>query len=156
MSTPTCTAPVVVVALLGQRRGERPAGDLDDLEGAYDAAAVARQHLRRRRRVDARPAARALRAGPDLGELLLEPLAYVGIGARELELVEDRAGVERRTAHQHGETPLPRQSSITSRAQPWNSATVAGSVTSSTSSRWWVIPRRSSGGSFAVPMSMPR
>jgi hypothetical protein len=60
-----------------------------------------RQHLRPRRGIDlGQPAVQHL--GAELGELTLQPRAYAGVGARELELVQDRPGVERRAADQDG------------------------------------------------------
>ena len=96
----------VVVALLGQRGGERPAGDLHDLEGPYDAAPVAGHHLPGRLRVDLRETC-VQRRGPDLVELGLQPGPHGLVGPRELELVEDRPRVERRPAHQDGDDPAP-------------------------------------------------
>ncbi len=55
-----------------------------------------------------------------------------------------------------GVRPCASSPSMTPRAIRWYSATLAATVTSQTSSRWWVIPPCSPGVSLAVPMSMPR
>ena len=89
------------------------------------------------------------------GQLGLAADRDVGIGARELELVEHGPQIQRGAADEHRDDLAARQSEIASRAQPWNSATVAGSPTSSRSSRWCGTPRRSSSASLAVPMSIP-
>ena len=55
-----------------------------------------------------------------------------------------------------GTAPRDMIASISAAAFSWYRATEAFSVTSRTSSWWCTMPRRCSGGSLAVPMSIPR
>ena len=146
----------VVRRRLGQRRGERRAGQLDHLQRPDDPPAVAGQDAGRRGRVR-RAQPRVQRRGADRGQLRLQPRPHRRVGAGELELAPAppaRTGPEPPTSS--GTRPRARMSSTAARASRWYSATLAGSVTSQMSSRWCGTPSRSAGVSLAVPMSMPR
>ena len=138
-----------------KRRGERTSGDLDDLERAYDAAAVVGPDVARGDRVDLGQSL-VQHLGPPRRQIGFEPAADGLVGARELEPVEHGPRVERRPADEHGTCSRARRSAIAVRAHCWNSATVSDSETSSRSTRWCGMPRRSATGCFAVPTSMPR
>ncbi len=146
------------VDVLEVREGgaERPPGDLDDLERADDAPAV----------VGADPLGGL---GVELGqsgvqrgradglELGLPAGAHLLVGARELEPVQDRAGVERGAADQDRDRAVCRAAARRRRApSPGTPPPSPARAPTSRSSRWCGMPRRSAGGSFAVPMSMPR
>src|SRR5690606_34850150 len=89
------------VALLGHRRAERFARELDDLERADDAARVARLDACRGDGVAAYELGEE-RCGPFLGGLLLEGGAHARVGPGEADVVEERTHVEPRTADEDG------------------------------------------------------
>ena len=101
MSTPTWTLARVDVLHPRQRCAERAAGDLDDLERADDAAAVLGQDPRPRPRGRGSAQPVVQRRGPTSASSSSSRARDAGVGAGELEPVEDRAGVERRPADQH-------------------------------------------------------
>ena len=81
----------------GQARRERRPGDLHDLQGAHDPAAVAGQDSGGRVGVDpCEPGVQRRRAGR--GELRLEPGADGGVGTGEAQVVDEGLHVEPRAA----------------------------------------------------------
>src|SRR5690606_29783594 len=79
--------------LVRKPRAERPAGEFDDLERAHESATVARADRLGGSRVDvAQPPMQ--RPGSARLEFRLESGSHLGIGARELEVVEDARDVE--------------------------------------------------------------
>ena len=95
--------------------GEGPAGDLDHLEGADDAAAVARQDRLGGLGVGGgEPGVQ--RAGAAQRELLLQPGADLGVGAGELQGVDGPADVEPGAADQDRRSGPRRAGASISRA----------------------------------------
>ena len=155
-SRPTTTAGIVRPRL-GQLRAERAAGQLDDLQRPHDPPSVAGQDARPRPPGRA-PASRACSApAPTSASSVLQPGPDGGVGAGEVQLVEDGAHVQAR--------PADEQRHGAGRAQPVDlgAGAVAGTRrptparrTCQRSSRWCGTPPRSASSGFAVPMSMPR
>ena len=142
MSTPIWTRVRVGVLEDREAGAERRAGQLDHLEGADDAAAVLGEDqcggvgvalLRAGRAAPAAPARRAP-ARAWCGPPRRCPGTRTGRGSRGCRAPSRRPAPASYAAR--------RSRSITSRAQPWNSATVAGSRTVRVSSRWCGMPRR--------------
>ena len=148
---------VVHRVVAGQIGGERLAGDLDHFEGADDPAAVAGQDRAGRLGVGGRQPGVQGAGARAASSSRLQPGAYLGVGAGEVEDVDGRRA---RTARSRrpGRGCGPRRAAGRSRRgrASGSSATLAGSVTSQMSRRWCGMPPRSSGVSLAVPMSIPR
>ncbi len=129
------------------RRAERPAGQLDDLERAHDAAPVGRQDRGGGHRVERRPAARAAAAGPRLAPA--PPPAGRAAPGRCRGTPAGPAP-RARTARSRRPASAPGRgagsSAIASRARRWYSATLAVCRTSQMSSRWCGTPWRCADG----------
>ena len=94
--------------MAGEVGGEGPAGDLDDLQGADDAAAVAGQDRAGGLGVGGgQPGVQ--RAGAAQRELLLQPGPDLGVGAGELQVVDGPADVQPGAADQDRPAALGEQ-----------------------------------------------
>ena len=83
------------------------------------------------------------------GELRLELVPQLGVGARKFELLQSGAYVQPRAADQNRHlAACPQLSTVSARATRWYSATLAVWVTSQMSRTWWGTPSRSGTGAW--------
>ena len=143
----------------GRVARERPPGQLDHLEGPHDPAAVVGLDRARRPAGPARRSrSQAARRRPRPSSRCLQRRPYRGVGRRDLEPVERRRARRarsRRPARARVRAPGSRldvgPGLAAGTRRRWPPA-----VTSRTSSWWCGMPAARSGGTLAVPMSIPR
>ena len=140
----------------GAERRERPAGEVDHLERAHDAAPVERLDAGRGDRIEILELAERVAQALDLFGRGLELGAPGQILAGDAQVVDDRPHVEAGAADEQ-RAPAPRLDVAQRGAPPaWVRATDQSSAGSATSTRWWTTAARSASVGLAVPMSMPR